>query len=1106
MTSNAHPKEPCLSNGFNTVGYRCNQNQYRNRLGSYNESSSYHENDDVFVSPSRNSSQSTSVDTIDGPMSCGIRRHSIGTFVGRDRRCGSISDEVPKTYAPKPPVQMQNSLNSKMDRKASDAYGMDDILIVTSRQSEPAILWANFLKTRFDKITKQRGRQPFNFLHIKIDEIPITSDIAKRCQSTKLQIVILCSSLIALPSHFLMSQLSVLLKPDIVLGILLEVSEDKILEIHKNAALPSFKKWRRCVVKNHDQSLVGNVLGIATDILGRALCQRPPCSETSIMANKSCPNEAFTVLPRKVKLGQNKVVALLNEPLMKDDWVKVKIDKSGEMIEILNFKKRNPYTLQFSIPDSCMEVSTMIEIRIIKNEKELGSRPVKCESRLRELEYILKAQESPLEFMCHSLGINNSDRTALDAYLSQTFQKNVPPNFHLLSTTEPVKNPIFRANKDNSSEEYPTLLHFAAKWGLEHLCMQLMECPGGETACDIRNHAGKTPPELAESSGFIALSATLRSFVQMNEFTTMYHYFKGITDSNTSSTQVMIEEKSLDGTKPSNLERKESSPPISTEGYMEMSGSDQDSGGSTNAVSNLNYINVDYAKDDEVNKNLNDTKLTNELEVLTNEMKILEPDYFESNETNRTDQFSQECSNLLENCQSLNSSNESQSDYLLQPSNIPVNNGKVDNDFGDYLTQPSNRPVELKILCENANYQMQPTNRKVINPSTPIDVDHQSHLKMNFKKSNKSLVKSDSSSKASADDELLEIMNDFKNHVFTIQEVEQLVMSWKNRNDVKQSDKERQEQLEKMRCEYERIQAQMKEKMKRPTPFDRVKKFKKLFFRNKSSSSDDGNADAGDDSKTHRPMSSLSLQSISSSSSSGRMSTGSACSGASLGDSGTHSDQEERRPVFSNNTCRVGLPGSLMDNYLIPPTPRPVITPASTPTIEDRPQPIFGGTKFDLMENYSMFPSNIPVHQQTMDHHVHHDYMNFSGLNTIEETKENEVTVQPIKVQKPESVYGSITKRPSDFCSTFKPNFIINPTVVIKGENVNFNKRTDRTDDIVLSKENINEIYKNLNELDAKIQENNKKIVHAVNECHSSYANSNCDNGNERVRHEYMNV
>jgi hypothetical protein len=38
---------------------------------------------------------------------------------------------------------------------------MDDILIVTAKQSEPGILWVNYLKTCFDKITKQRGRLPF---------------------------------------------------------------------------------------------------------------------------------------------------------------------------------------------------------------------------------------------------------------------------------------------------------------------------------------------------------------------------------------------------------------------------------------------------------------------------------------------------------------------------------------------------------------------------------------------------------------------------------------------------------------------------------------------------------------------------------------------------------------------------------------------------------------------------------------------------------------------------------------------------------------------------------------------------------------------------------
>lgn len=74
-------------------------------------------------------------------------------------------------------------------------------------------------------------------------------------------------------------------------------------------------------------------------------------------------------------------------------------------------------------------------------------------------------------------------------------------------------------------------------------------------------------------------------------------------------------------------------------------------------------------------------------------------------------------------------------------------------------------------------------------------------------------------------DELLEIINDFKNNVFTIAEVERLVENWRNRNDVQQSFKDKQRQLTAMREEYERIQKRLKEEMKTPTPFDRIRKF-----------------------------------------------------------------------------------------------------------------------------------------------------------------------------------------------------------------------------------------------------------------------------------------
>lgn len=139
--------------------------------------------------------------------------------------------------------------------------------------------------------------------------------------------------------------------------------------------------------------------------------------------------------------------------------------------------------------------------------------------------------------------------------------------------------------------------------------------------------------------------------------------------------------------------------------------------------------------------------------------------------------------------------------------------------------------------------------------------------------------------------ELVEIINDFKNNVHSIAQVEKLVDEWKNRNDVQKSFKEKQEQLTQMRLKYEQIQAEMKHAMKKPTPFERIKKY---FTKNKQEKSEAASPmlSAGPSvtvSQAQRPISSLST---SSSSSSGRMST---ISGCSLGDSGTHSDNEERK-------------------------------------------------------------------------------------------------------------------------------------------------------------------------------------------------------------------
>lgn len=619
----------------------------------------------------------------------------------------------------------------------------------------------------------------------------------------------------------------------------------------------------------------------------------------------------------------------------------------------------------------------------------------------------------------------------------------------------------------------------------------------------------------------------------------MYHYFKGINSTASPDTLNQVNTNTNQNTNIETSQPAVSKPPTPStstptrqQEYMEMNASsDQDSnrgaGSTINAVTNLNYINVESAKDEDIHRNLDESSASSaEPEIMSNELRIQEPAYYDSqehNNNNKSDAFSQDCLNVLENCQSNRSANSStgptptppnsttplpsasrtispsnsgDSDYM-QPSNIPVTAPTTltlpAQDFGDYLMQPSNRPIEPITLPE----------------PTEEDPLVQMHFNQAARPKNGTLRRQQSdASKSSVDDELLEIMNDFKNNVFTIQEVEQLVLSWKCRNDVQQSYKDKQEQLTKMRREYERLQEQMKEKLKRPTPFERMRK---LFSRNKSQSTEENSSDAGgDESKGHRPRSSLSLQSLSSNSSSGRLSTGSACSGASLGDSGTHSDPEDRRGFNgSQHSCRVGTPGSLMlDNYLIPPTPRPVsvttpTSPCSTPGLKYFTGPANGRPDNEASDNYVMFPSNVPVYpnQPGLDNHQQ-DYMNFSGLNTIEETKETaDITLQPITIQKPEGIYAPILKKSaSDLCSSFKappvsPNAVASPEAQL----VKFNRGKVSLDD-----------FNSTDELDARTQESLKNLSRSIDGCNASL--SLCSSllpstiNDCSTQHDYMNV
>nr|XP_023016214.1 uncharacterized protein LOC111505607 [Leptinotarsa decemlineata] len=92
------------------------------------------------------------------------------------------------------------------------------------------------------------------------------------------------------------------------------------------------------------------------------------------------------------------------------------------------------------MPENLTEVTAIVNILVEKNGSIIGSRPIKCESKLRELEQILRSTANPVEFMCQALGFSPAERELLDNWLVHRLQNNIPPHFNLISRSESIES------------------------------------------------------------------------------------------------------------------------------------------------------------------------------------------------------------------------------------------------------------------------------------------------------------------------------------------------------------------------------------------------------------------------------------------------------------------------------------------------------------------------------------------------------------------------------------------------------------------------------------------------------------------------------------------
>ncbi|KAJ8248163.1 hypothetical protein GJAV_G00239000 [Gymnothorax javanicus] len=169
----------------------------------------------------------------------------------------------------------------------------------------------------------------------------------------------------------------------------------------------------------------------------------------------------------------------------------------------------NDYTISVKSPD--MPSGTVL-VSLFCNDALICSRPVTYFTSMGEVSSCLETVANPLDFLCQAFNITSGNTEALDKLLTDSLRSKIPATgLHVFGVSQ-VEEENMSAYQRN--EELPTLLHFAAKFGLRMLATLLLQCPGALQAYSVANKYGDYPNSMAAKHGYSDLRQFMDEYVE----------------------------------------------------------------------------------------------------------------------------------------------------------------------------------------------------------------------------------------------------------------------------------------------------------------------------------------------------------------------------------------------------------------------------------------------------------------------------------------------------------------------------------------------------------------------------------------------------------------
>ncbi|KAK3596184.1 hypothetical protein CHS0354_024945 [Potamilus streckersoni] len=253
----------------------------------------------------------------------------------------------------------------------------------------------------------------------------------------------------------------------------------------------NFNKWTILEYQSHNQfiSLCKDIMALVVTLEGQTFL--------------TPPLQSVRVWPRDGVKAYQQLLIIFNDPV--DEKADVSVIQMWDNVK-RETQRFNAINYSFTVGDV---VAGQIKLAVFVNEAIYGKAMLHVlhgDSKMEQISKLVHDAINPVELLCQTLSLDSSNRDDLDRELIDLMPDNVSP-------LDKVFNRLDWANfgEPNSNHELPTLVHFGAKFGLLHFCMQLLKFPGGKQALQIKNKNGLLPYEIADEEKFKDLAFALQT-------------------------------------------------------------------------------------------------------------------------------------------------------------------------------------------------------------------------------------------------------------------------------------------------------------------------------------------------------------------------------------------------------------------------------------------------------------------------------------------------------------------------------------------------------------------------------------------------------------------